>query len=647
MGVFAIVFTKTAYNIFHSTNFVEFNTITQSVSNKAKLNTHSLIPIASNQWYSNIYSSFPTQPIFAMPLAYKISEKGLSFSYPDVTYTAETVFGSYNEDFTIGTGQKFTKPKITQIGDWHIKIQMQGDGGDQLSFFLAHGMPYTIIHSKTNNLNITFTQTPVLLSTNPDGVVLQVKNHNYFFASQNKKLTLNGNTLNASSSSWIFIALIDDPAHVDLFRKIIQNDIINTTVLFSSKNNMLFTKYNIQTTQGPTLFTLYPHQFNTLSAQFKPLGVYNTIRGQLTLVQAEGFTTNMQLIIPPTNFAPLAGNCNSAVIDPCLIISELNTDIDSYIKTAIPASKDYFLGTWLGKGITLLQLADTLSQNSAKEKLLNFLEPIFINSLNNFYYQNSTTSLVANSPEFGNEKNNDHHFHYGYYLRAGAILAQFDNTITDKIKNTLSQMAMDIANYDKSSVKYPFLRNFDIYESHSWADGFANFADGNNQESSSEAINAWYSVFLWGKTIGDTTLANTGLTLYNQEILGAKYYWFDIKNIYKAPFKHALGTIIWGGKIDFGTWFSDRANMKYGIELLPFTPASDYLGTLPQFLKYASDYTASGGDIRNSWGDLFVMWESFYNPAKAMQDLALVQNREDNTPKSIFLYTVYRNQISK
>lgn len=634
---FALIFAKTSYNLLNRTNFIGLNTIIQNTSYQTPTTYHTLTPIASNQWYSNIYTNFPTQSIFAMPLAYKISQKGLSFSYPDVVKTPETIFGSYAEDFTVGTGQDFSKPRITQIGDWHIRLQMQGDRGDQLSFFLAHGVPYTIIHSKTQNLNVTFVDTPKILSTNPDGIVLQVKNHNYFFAAQNNSLNVSVNTLSVGSSNWIFIALLDNPDHIELFRKIIQSDIVNTTAVFSSANNMLITRYNVQTTQGPTLITLYPHQFDTLTAQLKSLGVYNTIRGPLTLVQAQEFITSIPLVIPPTNFTPLSTQHAD-------LNQQLQTDVDSYIKSASPSSKDYFLGTWLGKGITLLQLADTLNQTQLKTKLLNFLEPAFTARVNNFKYQQSTTSLVANSPEFGNEKNNDHHLHYGYYLRAAAVLCSYDPKLIIKVKNTIDQMALDIANSDKTSARYPYLRNFDVYESHSWADGFANFVDGNDQESSSEAINAWYGVYLWGKTTGDNTLMNTGLALYNQEILGAKYYWFDIKNIYGSPYKHAVSTIVWGGKIDFGTWFSPETNMKYGIELLPITPASDYLGTLPDFSKYAVDFNVSNGDIKKSWGDLFVIWQSFYNPAKSLQDASQVQKPEDNTPKSVFLYELYKNR---
>lgn len=56
----------------------------------------------------------------------------------------------------------------------------------------------------------------------------------------------------------------------------------------------------------------------------------------------------------------------------------------------------------------------------------------------------------------------------------------------------------DIASTDRSDPLFPYLRCFDKYAGHSWASAEANFADGNNQESSSESLNAWYGLILWG-----------------------------------------------------------------------------------------------------------------------------------------------------
>src|SRR5688572_31565583 len=64
----------------------------------------------------------------------------------------------------------------------------------------------------------------------------------------------------------------------------------------------------------------------------------------------------------------------------------------------------------------------------------------------------------------------------------------------------------DIASPDRQDKLFPFLRNFDPYAGHSWASGHARFGDGNNNESSSEAMNAWYGMILFGQDRKSTRL---------------------------------------------------------------------------------------------------------------------------------------------
>ena len=49
-------------------------------------------------------------------------------------------------------------------------------------------------------------------------------------------------------------------------------------------------------------------------------------------------------------------------------------------------------------------------------------------------------------------------------------------------------------------------RVFDAYAAHSWASGTSPFADGNNQESSSEATTAWAGLQLWARARGNAEL---------------------------------------------------------------------------------------------------------------------------------------------
>ena len=58
----------------------------------------------------------------------------------------------------------------------------------------------------------------------------------------------------------------------------------------------------------------------------------------------------------------------------------------------------------------------------------------------------------------------------------------------------------------------------DWFVGHSWAAGIFPFADGRNQESSSESVNAWYAVSLYGLAIGNERIKDLGRLALASEI---------------------------------------------------------------------------------------------------------------------------------
>jgi endoglucanase Acf2 len=180
----------------------------------------------------------------------------------------------------------------------------------------------------------------------------------------------------------------------------------------------------------------------------------------------------------------------------------------------------------------------------------------------------------------------------------------------------------DIASSDPNDPLFPYLRCFDKYAGHSWASGNADFADGNNQESSSESMNAWYAMILWGVAAGDPAVRDTGLFLYNTERTAVEEYWFDVSGTnFPKDFPNVALGMIWGGKGAFGTWFSGDIDCIHGINWLPFTPASIYMGRFPDYVKKNHDRIVekrkAGGDYNTGWGDLVIMFYALYDPAAA------------------------------
>lgn len=609
------------------------------------LSPHSITPVISNQWFSSILSSFPTSPLYALPLVYQLSPQGIAFSYPEIHKKPDTISAPFTQDFVLGYETPLQKPVLTSVTDWTISASMKSTNTNTMSFTIGHGLPYGIV--QTNNTVIitpsgtyrVFNQKNDTLQNNFSATDfgLTSNNRNYIFVFTKKVLVKrNENVITLENPGRIFVGLLDTTAHYQLFKSASQTDINDTQVLSQIGNDRLTLEYVISAKNGIPLITLYPHQSSFLTTKKDILGTYESIRGPLELIQSNDYTTSQNLIIPPTTFLPLKN-------DYTTLDMQIKNDIAEIIKQQPPNSKDYYLGTWFGKISNLLLLADTMHLEKEKQKLLAYTEPIFLKSLQNFDYNNKKTSVIAKFPEFGNENLNDHHFHYGYYIRTAAVLANFDLPFLSKVQSKIHTMVADIATTQRDESSYPYLRNFDVYESHSYADGFGEFADGNDEESSSEAVNAWYGVYLWSQVIHDQFLEKTALTLYNQEIQGAYFYWFDTHSIYTSPYEHAIASLVWGGKVDFATWFSTDTTLKYAIELLPFTPASLYLGTMPNFTHYLTDFTQSGGSLTRPGGDLMIMWQSFYEPTKTIADINRTTNFQTDNSRSIYLYTLYKN----
>ena len=142
---------------------------------------------------------------------------------------------------------------------------------------------------------------------------------------------------------------------------------------------------------------------------------------------------------------------------------------------------------------------------------------------------------------------NDHQLIAGYFIKTAAFLAQYDATwggttqaadakgsdtsfLQGKLGDIVNLMVGDVANYDRSSTIFPFMRNLDVYAMHTWADGAANDNVGTNLESSSEALNFDSGLILWGQATGNRALRDLGIYLYTTELEGAQTYWLSIKN---------------------------------------------------------------------------------------------------------------------
>jgi hypothetical protein len=144
-------------------------------------------------------------------------------------------------------------------------------------------------------------------------------------------------------------------------------------------------------------------------------------------------------------------------------------------------------------------------------------------------------TMVGFPDGFGSVQDiNDHHFHYGYYLRAAGLVGRYDPNWLASYQGAIDLLRQDVANFDRTNTNYPFLRNFDVYSGHSWATGDAGDG-GENQESTSEAVNFEAGMIELAQLENNSDMLAVGELLYEQEISSAEDYWFNVNADFTQP----------------------------------------------------------------------------------------------------------------
>jgi endoglucanase Acf2 len=168
------------------------------------------------------------------------------------------------------------------------------------------------------------------------------------------------------------------------------------------------------------------------------------------------------------------------------------------------------------------------------------------------------------------------------------------------------------------------LRHFDAYAGHSWANGPSLFAEGNNEESSSEDMNFATAVTLWGSLTGKRETRDLGVFLHANLAAAIEQYWFDADHEnFPAGFdKPALG-MVWGAGGKYDTWWDRNPIYVHGINFLPFTGGSLHLGRRPDYVQrnYQALVKANRGEPR-LWREIIWMYLALVDAKKALAQYA-------------------------
>lgn len=355
-----------------------------------------------------------------------------------------------------------------------------------------------------------------------------------------------------------------------------------------------------------TLMCMMPHQWKYSNDSYAQVNdkalIYTSSRGDLRIHEGNTFSYSQEFHgIIPQYTTPSESNC----YDEEWMYAYLKQFTDSALKSYWVADP-YWEGKKSHPIAMGILIAEQLGEYETRDKLIDVLKKIMQNWLTYdgeadypyyMYYHTSWGAVSGDGGDHGMAINlSDHHFLWAYFIFPAAVLASYDDTFVEDYGEMIELLIRDCMNPDKDDTMLPFMRNFDVYEGHSWAGGYGDNNSGNNQESASEATFGWAGLYLWGLVTGNKKYENAGIWGYTSEINAIEQYWFNIdkgtdrdshnwagdygkkaygdSNVNSIPY---IG-MIWGLGYTNGTYFSGNPCCIMGIHMLPVTPAITYMG---------------------------------------------------------------------
>ncbi len=643
----------------------------------APFRTEALLKQAAptSQWYSTVAFNANPGPVFAQPLSFKTTPAGFEMAYPRKQEAAELipfpvspehVVAYPHVDALVFSPLAFEPEpaKLAQVSDWAVDIVM-ARGADQLLATIAHGSPYAYFQLSRGDVRVRLPAGGERLAAVSDArhLGLRVKGRSYvIFGPTGVRWEQVSPTewvgrLPAGKGYFSAAALPDEqPETLQLLARHAYAFLTDTTVgwKYDAAAAKVETSFSAKTRvmegadNGP-LLGLYPHHWHQNASVAGKLGpAYDTVRGKLRLLAAAQFKTER----PWQGFVPHW----PALPEGSPRLAEFNETLKRDLRRRrdlMPPRENadnwrvsvYWAGQGLSRMTHLAAVAEQQGNNDARDQFLaqakERMEWWFsARSKVSYFMLDKRLGTVSAYPDefFSVEQMNDHHFHYGYWIRAAAEIAMRDPewAAKDKWGAMVDLLVADIANTQRGSADFPYIRNYDAYEGHSWAvgiggvDKYGNF--GNNQESSSEAINAWAGLILWGEVTGNKELRDLGIYLFANETNAIDHYWFDIhKLVFHPDYKPVETSMVFGGMYVHNTWWTDEPRQIHGINLIPMTAFSTYLGRDPAFIKRNLDtmkveteaYKKRGKFPPNPppddvWQEVFAKYLALADPAAAL-----------------------------
>jgi len=612
-------------------------------------------PLPTNAWWQNLALGGGGLTVNTLPYLVQVSGDALKFGAPNKVVDANFIISSMTENLSFRSEQSTPGQQITDYGPLHVSLAW-GSGSGSMHTDLVRGQPYMTMHytALTPRIGTVHAINSVnggSASSANTGTRFEVAMNNgqtwVIYASSTITLSLNNGGLVASApfTGSLRAALLDASSEATLDAHAARIP-TGGNVLATATGDVGTITFDWQTEgSGPLLMMALPHHMDVLVSPSTTSVVRNTMKGDM--IGISGLSWMMEEPLTTIGFE---------AAQP--IHSDYEQDVRNALAAdvgfGVTAGDPYFGGKQFSALARLALIADELNEPVLASQYRTALGSALQERLagqngDPLVYDQTWGGLVISSglnnagAAFGQGYYNDHHFHYGYWIYAAAAMAKDNPAWVSQWGDKVMHLIRDVAEPSGADQHYGFMRNKDWFVGHSWAAGLFEFGDARNQESSSEAVNAWYGVYLYGLAIGDDRIRDLGRVMLATELRSTWKYWQinTGEGVYPEPFaSNKVVGILWGTKVDHGTFFGANLEFIHGIQMLPYTPITEELlraEWIEEEYPVIQPATTSPS-IGEGWKGFIYMAHAVIDPDAAWSECQTLNGYDDGNTKTNTLY---------
>ncbi|KAF3443937.1 hypothetical protein FNV43_RR13627 [Rhamnella rubrinervis] len=628
-------------------------------------------PLPTNSFFQNYVLKDGDKPEYIHPYLINSSSSSLSVSFPARFFTAAFIYQVFSADLTISaSGKKNLDTQkghvVSSFNDLSVTLDLPSSN---LRFFLVRGSPF-LTCSVPGGIALSISTIHGILSVSSNNLLTKytIKLNNnqtwLLYTSSPIKLSHSPSLITTGKFSGILrIAMLpnSDPRYESVLDKFSSCYPVSGEAKFTEPFSL---EYKWKTKgHGGLLILAHPLHLQLLSKSDSNVTILKDIKYKSVDGELVGVVGNSWVLKPhpvSVTWHSIRGIKEESRPE---ITSALKKDVEALKSSPINTTASYFYGKLLARAARFALIAEEVSFldviPAIKKCLQAMIEPWLNGTFkeNGFLYDGKWGGIVTKmgsqdtAGDFGFGIYNDHHFHLGYFLYGIAVLAKIDPVWGTKYKPQAYSLMADFMNLGRrSNPNFPRLRCFDLYKLHSWASGLTDFGDGRNQESTSEAVNAYYAAALMGLAYGDKHFVATASMLTALEIQAAQLWWHvkEGNKLYEEEFTKAnkVVGVLWSNKRDSGLWFApaESRESRLGIQVLPLSPITEVLFSDASYVKELVDWSLPAFKrvgVVEGWKNFLYAMEGIYDKESALEKIRSLKAFDDGNSFSNLLWWIH------